>query len=123
MVVLMLIWKILLYRWKIISENEGGEKKYNFSEWTVKQLRDFASKNHIKIPAKSKKNEIVKFIEKIASHPEFVDKTQEDEDLDKELEEELIAGEEEDPALLHKEKSFGKSTYHCLSRCFWKYAW
>ncbi|MFX0049443.1 MAG: hypothetical protein ACFE8G_14985 [Candidatus Hermodarchaeota archaeon] len=46
----------------------------------------------------------MKFIEKIASHPEFVDRSQEDEDLDKELEVELIAGEEEDPALIHKEK-------------------
>jgi len=67
-------------------------------------LRDFASRNHIKIPTKSKKNEIIKLIEKISSHPEFVDRTQEVEDVDEELEEELIAGEEEDPALLHKEK-------------------
>jgi len=70
---------------------------------SVKQLREFASKNNIKIPSKSKKNEIIKLIEKIASHPEFVDRTQDDADVE-ELEEELIAGEEEDPALLHKEK-------------------
>jgi len=87
-----------------MSENNDEEKKYNFNEWTVKQLRDFASKNHIKIPTKSKKNEIISLIEKVTSHPEFVDRTQEDEELDKEIEEELIAGEEDDPALLHKEK-------------------
>ena len=49
---------------------------------------------------------MIKLIEKVASHPEFVDRTQEEEDLDQELEEELIAGEEEDdPALLYKEKT------------------
>jgi chromatin segregation and condensation protein Rec8/ScpA/Scc1 (kleisin family) len=67
-------------------------------------LRDFANRNHIKLPAKSKKNEIIKFLEQVTSHPEFIDRTIEDEDSDQELELELIAGEEEDPALLHKEK-------------------
>ncbi|NHJ21933.1 MAG: hypothetical protein EAX91_13380 [Candidatus Lokiarchaeota archaeon] len=67
-------------------------------------MRDFASRNNIKLPVKSKKNEIVKFLEQVTSHPEFIDRTIEDEDSDQELEVELIAGEEEDPALLHKEK-------------------
>jgi chromatin segregation and condensation protein Rec8/ScpA/Scc1 (kleisin family) len=67
---------------------------------SVKQLRDFAGKNNVKIPTKSKKSDIIKLLEKISSHPEFIDRTQEDEDV----EEELIAGVEEDPALLHKEK-------------------
>ncbi|MFW9940018.1 MAG: hypothetical protein ACFFFT_03185, partial [Candidatus Thorarchaeota archaeon] len=75
---------------------------YNFNEWTVKELREFADKNNIKIPTKSKKKDIVELLQKIASHPEFVDRSQEPE----ELEEELVAGfdEDEDLALLRKEK-------------------
>ena len=90
-------------RWIIVPENKSEEKKYNFNEWSVKQIREFARKNNIKIPSKSKKNEIIKLIEKIASHPEFVDRTQDNMDVEV-LEEELVAGEEDDPALLHKEK-------------------
>jgi len=76
---------------------------------TVKQLREFSSKNKIKIPSNvKKKTDIIKFIKEIASHPEFVDRTQEEEpeELEEELEEELVAefGDEDDPALLYKEK-------------------
>ena len=39
----------------------------------------------------------------IVSHPDFIDRTNDD-GLDEVLEEELIAGVEEDPALMHKEK-------------------
>lgn len=42
-------------------------------------------------------------MEPIANHPEFVDRTQ-DVISDEELEEELVAGEEYDPALSHKDK-------------------
>ncbi|MHA1884570.1 MAG: hypothetical protein ACXAAI_10665 [Promethearchaeota archaeon] len=74
---------------------------YNFPEWTVKQLREFARKNNIKIPSKSKKTEIIELLKEIVAHPDFVDRTQEEE-----FEEELIAefDDEEDLALLRKEK-------------------
>ena len=81
------------------------KENYNFPKWTVKQLREFSSKNNIKIPSDVKKKaQIIEFLQKIVSHPEFVDRSQEEE----ELEEELVADFEEedayDPALEHKEK-------------------
>ena len=65
-------------------------------------MREFANKNNIKIPVKSKKNDIVDLLKKIVSHPEFIDRSEEIE----ELEEELVAGfdEDEDLALLRKDK-------------------
>ncbi|MFW9897188.1 MAG: hypothetical protein ACFFD7_15400 [Candidatus Thorarchaeota archaeon] len=68
----------------------------------MKQLREFAAKNHIKIPSKSKKNDIINLLKEIVSHDEFIDRSQEPE----ELEEELVAGfdDDEDFALLRKEK-------------------
>ena len=85
-----------------MSEDPKPEKEYNFNQWTVKDLREFASKNNIKIPSKSKKKELIELLEIIVSHPEFVDRSEEPE----ELEEELIADfdDEEDLALLRKEK-------------------
>jgi len=78
----------------------------DFSKWTVKQLREFSSKNHIKIPTDVKKKaDVIEFLTKIVSHPDFVDRTQEEEE-EEELEEELVAefGDEDDPALAYKEK-------------------
>lgn len=68
----------------------------------MKQLREFAAKNHIKIPSKSKKNDIINLLKEIVSNDEFIDRSQEPE----ELEEELVAGfdDDEDFALLRKEK-------------------
>ncbi len=86
-----------------ISKENGIKEGYNFKDWTVKELRDFATQNNITIPSKSKKNDIIKLLNDVVSHPEFIDRTKEDE-LDEVLEEELIAGEEEDPALLQKER-------------------
>lgn len=86
-----------------ISKDKNIKNEYNFKDWTVKELREFASQNNITIPSKSKKNEIIKLLNEVVSHPEFIDRTKEDE-LDEVLEEELIAGEEEDPALLQKER-------------------
>lgn len=86
-----------------ISNNEqNSNKEYKFNEWTVKDLRDFASKNSIKIPSKAKKKDIVELLQNVVSHPDFIDRSQEPE----KLEEELIAGfdDEEDLALLRKEK-------------------
>ncbi|MFW9853282.1 MAG: hypothetical protein ACFFDS_10075, partial [Candidatus Thorarchaeota archaeon] len=85
-----------------IVEKKELQKKFNFPQWTVKELREFASKNNIKIPSNSKKKNIIELLQKVVSHPEFVDRSQEP----VELEEELIAGfdEEEDLALLRKEK-------------------
>ncbi|MHA2120145.1 MAG: hypothetical protein ACW990_02960 [Promethearchaeota archaeon] len=91
-----------IIRWFKISEEKKSDKGYNFAEWTVKQLREFASKNNIKIPTKSKKTEIIKLLQEIATHPDFVDRTHEEEVF----EEELVAGfdEDEDLALLRKNK-------------------
>ncbi|MFW9853141.1 MAG: hypothetical protein ACFFDS_09365, partial [Candidatus Thorarchaeota archaeon] len=95
-----------------ISEKEQkSAKDYNFDGWTVKELREFASKNNIKIPSKSKKKEIIDLLQEVTSHPEFIERSQEVEDVEdveevEELEEELVAGfdDEEDLALLRKEK-------------------
>ncbi|MBN1802851.1 MAG: hypothetical protein JW891_15180 [Candidatus Lokiarchaeota archaeon] len=84
------------------------KEEYDFAKMTVKQLREFSSKNHIKIPSdKKKKADIIAFLESIVSHPEFTDRSQEE--VEEQLEEELVAGfedEEEDfdPALENKEK-------------------
>ncbi|MGB5911267.1 MAG: hypothetical protein WBH31_08760 [Promethearchaeia archaeon] len=86
-----------------ISKDDGIKNEYNFRDWTVKELREFSSQNNIILPSKSKKNDIIKLLNDVVSHPEFIDRTKEDE-LDEVLEEELIAGEEEDPALLQKER-------------------
>ncbi|TXT64047.1 MAG: hypothetical protein BAJALOKI3v1_270029 [Promethearchaeota archaeon] len=64
------------------------EVEYEFREWTVNELRDFASTNNISLPSGSKKNEIIEILEGVVSHPEFVDRTKEDV-----LDEELNAGE------------------------------
>ncbi len=77
----------------------------DFSKWTVNQLREFSAKNNIKIPSNVKKKvQIIEFLQNIVSHPEFVDRSQDEE----EIEEELVADFEEedahDPALEHKEK-------------------
>ncbi len=83
-------------------DDSTKEEYVDFSKWSVSQLKVFCSKNAIKIPSKAKKAEIVALVEGIVSHPDFVDRSEEEE----ELEEELLAGfdEEEDPALKYKEK-------------------
>ena len=65
-------------------------------------MRDFANKNNIRIPVKSKKKDIIDLLQKVVSHPDFTDRSQEIE----ELEEELVASfdDDEDFALLRKEK-------------------
>jgi chromatin segregation and condensation protein Rec8/ScpA/Scc1 (kleisin family) len=65
-------------------------------------LKEFASINNIKIPSKLRKKEIINLLKEVVSHPEFIDRSQEIE----EVEEELIAGfdDDEDLALLRKEK-------------------
>jgi chromatin segregation and condensation protein Rec8/ScpA/Scc1 (kleisin family) len=85
-----------------LSEKKNLAKPYNFEDWTVKQLRAFATKNNIQIPSKSKKKDIIILLKKVVSHEEFIDRTQEIE----EPEEELVAGfeDDEDFALLRKEK-------------------
>jgi len=86
-----------------MSDEKISLKDTDFNKWTIKELKEFCSKNNIKIP--SKKNDIIDLVQKIISHPDFVDRTQEEE-LEEELEEEIIADfeEEEDLALLRKEK-------------------
>jgi len=91
----------------IISKNETNEE-YNFKDWTVNELRDFAATNNISIPAGSRKNEIIELLEGIVSHPDFVDRTKEDN-----FEEELIVGEEEDDlAPLFKEDMKNLKFWH-----------
>ena len=60
-------------------------------------------KNNVKIPTKSKKKQIIELLHGIVSSPEFIDRTQEIDDV----EEELIAefDDEVDLALLRKEKT------------------
>jgi chromatin segregation and condensation protein Rec8/ScpA/Scc1 (kleisin family) len=86
-----------------MPEEDEPSEEYNFKDWKVAELRDFASKNNIKIPTKSKKADIIKILEEVTSSPEFVDRTHEA-IPDEELEKELIAGEEFDPALLTRDK-------------------
>jgi chromatin segregation and condensation protein Rec8/ScpA/Scc1 (kleisin family) len=54
-------------------------------------LREFCSINNITIPSKSRKKDIVKLVKEVVSHPDFIDRTQEEN-----LEEELIAGFDEE---------------------------
>jgi chromatin segregation and condensation protein Rec8/ScpA/Scc1 (kleisin family) len=86
-----------------MPEEDEPSEEYNFKDMKVADLRDFASKNNIKIPTKSKKADIIKILEEVTSSPEFVDRTKEA-ISDEELETELIAGEEFDPALLNRDK-------------------
>ena len=37
-----------------MPEEDEPSEEYNFKDWKVADLRDFASKNNIKIPTKSK---------------------------------------------------------------------
>jgi len=86
-----------------MPEEDESSEEYNFKDWKVADLRDFAGKNNIKIPTKAKKADIIKILEEITLSPEFVDRTKEA-IPDEELETELIAGEEFDPALLNRDK-------------------
>ena len=86
-----------------MPEEDEPSEEYNFKDWKVADLRDFASKNNIKVPTKAKKADIIKILEEVTSSSEFVDRTQEA-IPDEELETELIAGEEFDPALLTRDK-------------------
>jgi chromatin segregation and condensation protein Rec8/ScpA/Scc1 (kleisin family) len=84
---------------------EDKEIQYEFREWTVNELRDFASANNITIPSGSRKDDIIELLEGVVSHSEFVDRTKEDL-----LDEELNTGEkDEDEAekgpLFRKDKS------------------
>ncbi|MFX1525680.1 MAG: hypothetical protein ACFFCC_19410, partial [Promethearchaeota archaeon] len=45
-----------------MTEKDNQTESYDFEQWTVKQLREFAAKNHIKIPSKSKKNDIINLL-------------------------------------------------------------
>ena len=86
-----------------MPEEDEPSEEYNFKDWKVADLRDFASKNNIKVPTKAKKADIIKILEEVTSSSEFVDRTQEA-ILDEELETELIAGEEFDPVLMNRDK-------------------
>jgi chromatin segregation and condensation protein Rec8/ScpA/Scc1 (kleisin family) len=72
--------------------DKNPKHEYNFSEWTVKELREFASKNNITIPSDHKKDDIIEMLKEIVSHPDFIDRTREEE-----LEEKLYEDQKEDP--------------------------
>jgi len=84
------------------KEAESESEEYNFKQLTVKELREFASINNISIPSGSRKKDIIELLEEVTSHPDFVDRTKEEN-----FEEEIVAGfeaeEEEDPALMYKD--------------------
>jgi len=83
-----------------ISDEKKSIKDTDFNKLTVKELKEFCSKNNIKIPSKSRKKDIVELIQNTVSHPDFVDRSHEEE-----LEEEIIAEfDDEDLALLRKDK-------------------
>ena len=86
-----------------MTEEDEPIEDYDFTNWKVAELREFASRNNIIIPTKSKKADIIKLLNGVTSNPEFVDRTKEA-IPDEELEKELVAGEEFDPALQQKEK-------------------
>ncbi|MBD3193763.1 MAG: hypothetical protein GF317_01820 [Candidatus Lokiarchaeota archaeon] len=80
--------------------------EYNFKELTVKELRDFAAINNISIPSGSRKKDIINLLEDVVSHPDFVDRTKEEN-----LEEEVVAGfddedDKESPLFRKKELKF-----------------
>jgi chromatin segregation and condensation protein Rec8/ScpA/Scc1 (kleisin family) len=84
------------------NQKSNKEDEYNFKNWTVKELREFASINNITIPSSSRKADIVELLNKVVAHPEFVDRTKEEN-----LDEELIVGsdsDEETQKLLIKKK-------------------
>lgn len=62
---------------RTMSEKQK-EEEYNFKNFTIKQLRDFAAVNHISIPTKSKKIDIIELLEKIVKSPEFIDRNKEE---------------------------------------------
>lgn len=84
------------------TRQEDTTKEYDFQNWTVSDLKEFSRINNIKIPTKSKKVEIIQLLEKIVGHPEFIDRSGQEEE--EEFEEELIAGEEEDLENIQKDK-------------------
>jgi chromatin segregation and condensation protein Rec8/ScpA/Scc1 (kleisin family) len=86
-----------------MPEEDESSEEYNFKDWKVADLREFANKNNIRIPTKAKKADIIKILEEVTSSAEFVDRTQEV-IPDEELETELIAGEEFDPVLMNRDK-------------------
>lgn len=87
-----------------MSEEDKKIEGYNFKDLTVSDLRDFAKKNNITIPSKAKKADIIKILDDVTLSPEFIDRTKEA-IPDEELETELIAGDEYDPALAQKDKT------------------
>lgn len=80
---------------------DNDDKKYDFKNQTVKELREFASINNITIPSGSRKADIIELLNSVVSAPDFVDRTEI-------VEEEIVAGfddeEDEDPALAYKQK-------------------
>ncbi len=74
-----------------MSGQDNSKDEYNFKDWTVKKLREFAAVNKISLKSGANKNDIIKLLEEVVSNPEFIDSTKEEY-----FEEELIVDFDED---------------------------
>ncbi|MGV9172373.1 MAG: hypothetical protein ACOC44_18130 [Promethearchaeia archaeon] len=83
-----------------MNEEEEPMEKKDLNEWTVKELREFCMINDITIPSGSRKADIIKIVKDAVSDPDFVDKTKPEN-----MEEEIVAGVDEDPAEEYKNKA------------------
>lgn len=86
-----------------MSEKKEQLNDYEFEDWTVKELREFAAINNITIPSDARKDDIVSLLTKVTSHPEFVDRTKE-ENLEKEI---MVGFEDDEVNLLFEKKDIG----------------
>jgi chromatin segregation and condensation protein Rec8/ScpA/Scc1 (kleisin family) len=86
-----------------MTKKKELEEEYNFKDWTVKELREFASINNITIPSGSRKDDIIELLTQVVSHPEFVDRTKE-ENLDEEL---MVGFDRDELEPLYKKKEGG----------------
>ncbi len=86
-----------------MTKKKEINQEYNFTGRTVKDLREFASINNISIPSGLKKEDIIKLLTKVVSHPEFVDRTKQ-ENLDEEL---IVGFETDEQEPLYKKKEIG----------------
>ncbi|MFO8019278.1 MAG: hypothetical protein R6U96_11625 [Promethearchaeia archaeon] len=82
-----------------MSEDEVSMEEANLNDWTVEELREFCMINDITIPSGSRKADIINIVKEAVSDPDFVDKTKPEN-----MEEEIVAGPEEDHAEEYRNK-------------------
>lgn len=83
-----------------MNEEQKDMEEQDLTDWTVKELREFCMINDITLPSGSRKADIIRIVKEAVSDPEFVDKTKPEN-----MEEEIIAGPDEDPAEAYKNKA------------------